>query len=394
MKRRQFLLNSAAASLAAASLSTLTKGSRPVHAVPGPAKDGRRITYAGWQAGITYQVPDPKGVTRDYLMRLLDEMATHRMNLLSLMMISYGIFDPVHDGYCWPVRNEKLKHYVDTPALNANPSTEYVKEVIKAAGDRGIMVNLFMNCGIWNAEKIRQGYPGALQQQTRKEAEENLPGSWVHCFDSSGGWQAALDEVTDLLSFYDSPNVTSYGLERLSYTSPESCYCKATQERFLRETGHPLLEATPDSFEAWKTGNITRYLREYTQRIRRLRPNLEVWLHTQCAPGWGHDPKQLAAAGISGLLPHYIQFKESEAQNHQRLQRLAPNPCVLHFCSRDQAPKNYPIWIKTPEIIKEATDWALRYPGDNLNGLLFFNETATSATNRRAVYEQIKRFSW
>jgi hypothetical protein len=38
--------------------------------------------------------------------------------------------------------------------------------------------------------------------------------------------------------------------------------------------------------------------------------------------------------------------------------------------------------------------WTLQYPGDNLAGLLFFNENATSPRNKNAVYEQIKRFVW
>ncbi len=396
MKRRQFLTSAAKTSImAAASMSTLPTRLPYGRAMSDSVKEGRKIQYVGWQVGVTYQAHDPGGVSRDYFMRLLDEMATNRMNMLSLMMLSYAFFDPMHDGYCWPVRNEKLKHYRDPNAINADPSKEYVKEVIMAAADRGIEVQLFMNCGIWNSEKIRRGYPDALPQQTRKEAEENLPGSWVHCYDSPGGWQAALDEVTDLLSFYDSPNVTSYGLERLSYTGPEGCYCKATQERFFRETGQSLLEAAAEEFEAWKTKNMTRYLREYTEHVKRLRPGIEVWLHTHCAPGWGHDPKQMKAVGIDGLIPPYLHFREIGGEYlHGCLTDLAPNPCVLHFCSRDQAPQNYPIWIKTPEIIKEAIDWALSYPGGNLNGLLFFNLNATSSKNKAAVYEQIKRFAW
>ena len=395
MQRRQFLATTLKASSAlAASVSSMAIRNGHVQAASNPTGDGRKIKYVGWQIGVTYQAPDPHGLSRDYLLRLLDEMAANRMNLLSLMMISYGVFDAVHDGYCWPVRNEKLRHYRDASARNAEPSTEYVQEVIKAAADRGIAVQLFMNCGIWNAEKIRHGYPDSLQQQTRKEAEQNLPGSWVHCFDSPGGWQAALDEVADLLGFYDSPNVTSYGLERISYVGPDWCYCKATQDLFHRQTGESLLKASPERIEAWKTENVTGYLRSYAEHVRRLRPGMGVWLHTQCAPGWGHDPKRLAAAGVDGLLPHYVQFREDETQVHRRLEYLAPNPCVLHFCVRDQAPKNYPIWIKTPEIIRETIDWALRYPGDNLAGLLFFNETATSARNKAAVYEQIKRFAW
>jgi hypothetical protein len=48
--------------------------------------------------------------------------------------------------------------------------------------------------------------------------------------------------------------------------------------------------------------------------------------------------------------------------------------------------------MKTPEIIAQALDWVYEYPGDNLDGILFFNETATSPRNKQAVYELIKRF--
>jgi hypothetical protein len=300
----------------------------------------------------------------------------------------------MHDGYCWPVRNERLRSYRDTGAANADPSTEYVREVIDAGKERGITVQLFMNCGIWNTEKIRRGYPGARPQITRKELDEHLPGGWVHCYDTADSWQAALDEVEDLLGFYTSPNVSSYGLERLGYLGEQGCYCTATQERFRQETGLSLLEAAPERFDVWKIDRISFLLKQYLEHVRRIRPGIGLWLHTQCAPGWGHDPKRLAEVGLSGLLPHYVQFRENEQQAHQRLAHLSPNPCVLHFCARDKAPSNYPIWIKTPEIIREATDWAINYPGDNLAGLLFFNETAVSPRNKQAVYEQIKRFTW
>ena len=77
---------------------------------------------------------------------------------------------------------------------------------------------------------------------------------------------------------------------------------------------------------------------------------------------------------------------------YEMLDYLAPNECVLHFCARDRAPDNYPLWIKTPEIIEETMDWLAAYPGENITGLLFFNETAVSDRNRKTVYEQIKRF--
>jgi len=44
-------------------------------------------------------------------------------------------------------------------------------------------------------------------------------------------WQAGWDEVTDRLSFYAHPNVTSFGFERISYVSSDYCYCPHTQTR-------------------------------------------------------------------------------------------------------------------------------------------------------------------
>ena len=60
------------------------------------------------------------------MMRLLDEMARNKMNLLSLMMNSTVENDPVHEGYCWPVRNPKLKGYWDSASINGQPSSEFV----------------------------------------------------------------------------------------------------------------------------------------------------------------------------------------------------------------------------------------------------------------------------
>ncbi|MBN1588943.1 MAG: hypothetical protein JW888_05460 [Pirellulales bacterium] len=359
-----------------------------------PSKE-RAIRYAGWQAGITYQAPGPGGMSRDELMRLLDEMALHRMNLLSLMMLSYAYFDPNHDGYCWPVRNPKLKPNWDDKSINGQPKTEFVGEAIQAAADRGIEVQLFMNWGIWNPRRIRQGYPTASAQMTQQEAIAQKEGrGWLHCPDSPGAWQAGLDEVADLLAFYDHPNVKSYCLERLSYGNARQCFCRHTQERYREDTGRSLLEADPQTIVAWKAKRIGRLLKQYSEHIHRTKPKTGAWMHTQGSPTWGHDPATMQANGIDCLAPHTIQFPETRERIYKKLRRLAPNPCVLHFCTRDQRPKNYKLWIKTPEILAEVLDWVRSYPGENLAGLLFFNPSATSPRNRQTVYEQLKRFHW
>jgi len=385
--RRRDVLREACAAGGVFALGRTVRGSQPRRRA---AKEGRRVAHVGWQVGVTYQTRGPGGLDRDYLMRLLDEMARHRMNLLSLMMISYGYYDPDHDGYPWPVQNDKLRCYADAKAINADPSTEFVREITAAAGERKIAVQLFMNWGIWNPTRIREQYPDACLQMNRR----GRPTGWLHCPDSPGAWRLGLDEITDLLSYYDHPNVASYGFERISYSGSSACTCSHTKRAYREDTSKELLDASATEVESWKNRHIAAYLSRYIQHIKKHHPKHTVCLHTQCARGWGHDPARLQQCGVDYLLPHVIQFPETRGSLHRKWRRMAPNKLVLHFCTRDRRPANYKLWIKTPEIIAQAVDWTLDYPGDNLSGLLFFNETATSPGNKREVYEQIKRFEW
>ncbi|MFH1742033.1 MAG: hypothetical protein ABIH23_23775, partial [bacterium] len=296
MKRRDFLVGSAGVAAMGVNLyATETNAS---------SKDAQPVLkYLGWQVGITYQTPQLGGLDCDYLMRLLDEMHENGMNLLSLMTISYGYYDPAHDGYCWPVRNPKLKHNWDSNSINGNASTEFVSEIIEAAAARNIEIQLMMNWGIWTTEKIKAGYPSARPQQPR----EGDPHPCLHCPDSEGAWQAGLDEVEDLLTYYSHPNVTSYAFERISYASTGYCYCPCTQEAFERETGSSIFEANENDLEEWKKRHIGSCIKKYVEHIKKIRPAISVSLHTQCAKGWGHDPARLQDCGIDFLLPHTIQ---------------------------------------------------------------------------------------
>ena len=208
-----------------------------------------------------------------------------------------------------------------------------------------------MNWGIWNRERMRRGYPGAVVEQKRADALAGRSTSdvWVDCPDAPDVWQAGLDEVADLLSFYPHPNVTSFAFERISYVSSDFCYCPYTQAQYRQEMGKSLLDAAAAQIETWKKQHISQYLQRYVEHVKRLRPKLGVWLHTQCAPGWGHDPKRMQECGVDYLLPHAFHFQQSQAQFNQMLERLSPNKCVLHFSSRDLRPKNYPLWIISQE---------------------------------------------
>jgi len=349
----------------------------------------RRLRYLGWSVGVTYQAGSPGGIERDHLLRLLDEMAGHGMNLLNLMMIGYAWFDPGHDGYCWPVRNERLRHYRDAECRNASDAGEFVSGVIAAAAERGIEVQLMMNWGIWNPERVRCGYPGAVVQVDR----DGHPAGWLHCPDSPDVRQAGLDEVDDLLTLYDHPNVTSYAFERLSYHDDRFCFCQHTREAYEADRQAALLNAEPDDVRAWKAVHIGRYLGEYVAHVKALRPGLDVWLHTTGELGWGHDPAVLARTGVDCLMPGVIHSEMTRDELYSMLERLAPHACAAHFCVRDRHLAHYPIWIKTPGIIDTVLGWLAEYPGDNLAGIVFFNETAVSDANRAAVYEGIRRFA-
>ena len=207
-----------------------------------PAWGSRRQTmkYLGWGVAITYQSQTAGGLDRDHLMRLLDEMAEYRMNLLEVWPYACGHYDPIHDGYAWPVQNPRLRHYWDSSSTNGSEDTEFVGEVISAAAERGIGIQFYMNWGLWNPDRIKRGYPSATLQVGR---DGSSPG-WLHCPDCPDVWQVGLDEVADLLSFYDHPNVVGYGFERVSYKRCEFCFCNYTQERYLLDNGSSIFDAS------------------------------------------------------------------------------------------------------------------------------------------------------
>ena len=323
-------------------------------------------------------------------MRLLDEMAENNMNLLSLMMNSLVLYDSDHDGYCWPVQHPRLECYKDSKAINSAKSTEFLRDIISEAQARGIEIQLQMNWGLWNPQKIQLSYPSATLQVNR----EGMITSYLHCPDCPDAWQLGLDEVADILSFYNHPNVKSYAIERLSYENYSMCFCCHTQDRYHQDTGASIFDASDTELLEWKQMNIARHLKEYIEHIKSINPNIELWLHSTGDPFWGHRTDTLIESGIVCTEPHTIQSKQSASKEniYSMIDTLAPIPCVLHFCVRNKAPENYPILEKTPKIIQEVMNWLMCYPGHNLEGILCFNEVVVSDENRKAVYEHMKMF--
>jgi len=348
--------------------------------------------YLGWQVGITYEAARPEGNDLPRMLRLLGEMANAGMNLLSLMMASYAYFDPAHDGLAWPVQNSRLECLRDKNCLNAHGETEFVQELIAAAAKKGIEVQLFTNLAIYNPERIRGSYPGALPQTAR----DLTPRKWLFCPSGEDVWQLENDEISDLLALYGKANVTSIAYERLSFASG-TCYCENCARQFRESTGRGIKDFTDGDalFDAWKVSVITDKMSALNRAIKTAHPGTQVWLHSSCAPGWGHDPARLAGAGVDCVVPHIAHSVMEKQDFDTLLDRLAPNDTVLHFCVRNKALPHYPIWEKTPADIAEIGGWALDYARRNerMKGILFFNENTFSNENRQAVYRLVEQFA-
>lgn len=322
----------------------------------------------------------------DYATRLLDEMAEHGMNLLSIMMQSYGYFDPQHDGYAWPVQNPKLRPYRDSHAINADEKTEFLSKAIEYAKQRHIQIELFLNWGIWNPNKLDQSKGSNLQLSKSKKY-----GGWLHCPDSPIAWQFGLDEMTDLLTYYPQRNVTRFGFERISYSGSNYCVCPYTQAKFLEQMHKSINNSREKEWKDWRIRNIAKKITEYTAEIHKTRPDLQIDAHARGSSEWGHDPHLYSSCGVAAIQPHTIQFKSSKREIYSVLDYLAPNPCISHFDARDVAPANYPIWIKTPKIIRTVLQWLADYPKPHLNGIIFFNEPTVSPQNKQAVYTSLEQ---
>lgn len=343
----------------------------------------KTLRHCGWIVGISYCAPGSGGITYDHLNRLLEEMCSHGMNYLSLMMQSYAYYDPEHDGYAWPVANPRLSGYVDEKNINARKETEFVSKILKDAERFKIDVELTLNWGIWNNDRISMSYPDACLQQDRS----GKPLDSLHCPDSPGAWQLGLDEVADLLSFYGNhPALKRFAFERISYAGRGGCYCKHTREVFAGRAPKPLDKVPETELVRWKEENIGRKITEYTSSIKAWFPRIKIGCSTVGNPHWGHNPARFREWGIDYIQPHTIQHKARKRHLYSTWARLTPNPMILHFDLRDRAPQNYPIWQKTPKIIKKVMSWVKDAPVSNLDGILFFNEPVVSEPNRQAMY--------
>lgn len=361
----------------------------------GPRTGAPRFRYLGWQAGLSYQTPRPEGKRPEELRQLLREMGDNGMNFISFMLVSYSFFDPQHDGFCWPVRREGLRSYRDERSLNANEKTEFLGDVIQEASEAGFHVQLMTNCGIWNPERIVQGYP-----QTRPQVHlDGKRTSWVHCPDIPDGYRCVRDVILDALERYAGRGVSSYAIEWPGYVG-NACFCEHTRAAFKSETGRALTpewaRANRDAFDRWKQRHIGAVTKRLIDEVHEQIPGAEIWHHTACTAsrGRGHEAAQLRRAGVTTTMPYMMHSRTTDLSDVSRnVLACRPLPAVGHVCVRARPFKNYPIPPKDPALIGRFFDAIEATPLENLVGLAFFNESNVPPENRKAVYEGVARLA-
>ena len=388
--RRDFLKHSLGT---AGGLCAGLRGGHAPAGAPGKGEGTRpRFRYLGWQLGLSYQTPRPEGKRPEELRRLIAEMRAGGMNLLSIMLIGYSYYDEQHDGFCWPTRRKSLRCYRDEHSLNADEKTEFLGDVIYEAKQAGLHVQLMTNWGIWNPERIREGYPEAAVQQTAGGGRTG----WLHCPDNPDVYRCGRDEMLDALERYANRGVDSYAIEYPGYGGTGACFCRFTREAFARETGGALTpqwaQAHAADFERWKQRHIGRLLERLVGEVHARHPGVQIWLHTACARGRGHSPAFIEEAGIATAIPYMMHTAGDFSDVPRNLRAVHPLPAVGHVCVRSKPFKNYPVPPKNPKMLQSFFDVIEQTTADNLTGLMFFNESCVSDENRKAVYEGIRRF--
>lgn len=351
-----------------------------------------KLEYIGWQVGITYQTENREGLDKVYLKRLLSEMNDNGMNFISFMMISHWLNDPLHDGYTWPVRNPRLRCYLDEECINADPQKEFLKEIIAEANGLGFHVQLFMNGFWWNPDRVKVGYPHIqpIMSEGNKVKSSQL---YYHCADNEDTWKLACDEVEDLFNYYSS-FVRSYGFEMVGVGG---CHCDDTMKKFndAMAMGKIAARSNEDAVSVWSKMRAQEVLTEYTAAIKTLRPGIEVWHHGYMElgdyGGYRFSSYTYKKAGVDVAMP-CVHTITDENMLQKVLESSGDFPLVLHVDTRSAPTCNYNVSSKNPAYILSMGEWILNHYRPNLKGVVFFNEVYTSPENRSVVYEVIRRW--
>lgn len=350
------------------------------------------FNYVGWQVGITYQTKKREGLDKKYLKNLLREMKDNGMNFISFMMITHGLNDSLHDGYTWPVKNKKLRCYIDKKCTNADPKTEFLAEIIEEAAEYGFHVNLCDNQFWWNPKKAKKGYPLIRTAEMPGNDSETLQ-RYAHCADNKDTWQMACDAVEDLFGFYNSKAVKSYAFEMIGHY--HGCTCPDTIKLFeqsLKTVGLESKVKNKDLFALWQDMRRKETMEEFVIAIKKVNPSLEIWHHGYMElidkGSYRFSPASYNKAGVDVDLPCIHQVTD-EPMLKKVLDSSKDFPLVLHVDTRDISTLNYNIPLKNQEYILNMGRWIEKNNRKNLAGVAFFNETATSARNKKAVYKTV-----
>jgi hypothetical protein len=361
----------------------------------------------GWLTCLTYETGDRK-LGFDYFSNLLDEMHSHSMTHLIVMMESNGYYSPHNHGLAWPVINEKLKPQLDKQAVNAYEETEFFSRIIKIA--HSLDIKVYIEIKYLGLIGIHDGYPGIdfkrnkegqIYAKIRPEAsdyERRAIETLNICPDNNQTNQYMKDKITDVLIRYH--DLDGIVLEHPSYST---CYCESTLERVKKDTGKELDELSIKELQQWRAIRVRDILIDFKRLIMSINQKFKFGFYTGFSPSdgdiarfqlsRGHDPETLGQVGFDFLLPYCEgRHEEHEIEEIQRvIDYLAPSDIYLHTVIRRDSPLNYQLPPKGPEYIKSIIEWGKEYHKTNerFKGMTFFNEVNIPDENRQAVYDSI-----
>lgn len=128
--------------------------------------------------------------------------------------------------------NRRLESMVDTKAINANPSTEFLSKVIEEAHN-------------YRLEFVTNS-AGILHHDIKREYLMFL--QFHICCDDSQTRQFMRDQLVDLLKVY--PVVDGIMMEHPDYPL-SGCYCESTQQRYKSSKGGVVGLASERSDRDW-----------------------------------------------------------------------------------------------------------------------------------------------
>ncbi|TKJ37855.1 MAG: hypothetical protein CEE38_07255 [Planctomycetes bacterium B3_Pla] len=363
----------------------------------------------GWTTCLTYQAGDRR-LGYDYFSALLDEMKTHGMSHLIVMMASHGYFSPGNHGLAWPAKNPKLKPQLDENALNAHEEMEFFSRIIEKAHKMGIKV--FVEIKYLGMIGVREGYPeiefltthdGSYTHKVPPNTsvyERNAIETLHICCDSEPAHQYMRDKIQDVLERY--VNLDGIVLEHPSYTQ-DSCYCRSSRRRLLQDTGRDRHEIDKEELIEWKSIRIRDRLIDLKNLIRSINPKFEYGFYTGVPStdgnivGYqdnrGHRTETLAEVGFDFVMPYCEgRNRGQETEMIEKvIEHLAPLQVYLHTTIRRDMPRHYKLPPKGPEYIRNVIKWGREYAKENdrFLGMTFFNEVKIPEENRQAVYDSI-----